>query len=135
MLRGVSLVARQAYCARFVPNVVARVSLAQRPVLRTFASRLTEADAAPIDRVQQITNKIREIPDIESKLNQFQTLLKDKGFSPNEPPSMLRLMSLLADKEVKACLKDLKQSLDDNGVEIRPEDYSMFLQMYGLDKQ
>lgn len=135
MLRGVSVVARQVYCVKFVPRVGSRIAVAaQRPILRTFASRLTEADA-PIDRVQQITNKIREIPDIESKLNQFQTLLKDKGFSPNEPPSMLRLMSLLADKEVKACLKDLKQSLDDNGVEIRPEDYSVFLKMYGLDKQ
>lgn len=104
-------------------------------ISRTYASRLTDSEASDTDRVQQITNKIREIPDIEIKLNHFQMLLKDKGFNAAEPPSMFKLMSLLADREVKNCLKDLKQALDDNGVEIKPEDYSVFLKMYGLDKQ
>lgn len=123
---------------RVVPRglTVARVPRVLPP--RRFASsgpgddKLTAEDA---DRVQQITNQIRQHPEIREKLDAFQDLLKAKGFNSNEPPSLFKLMGLLAQKDVKDAISSLKASLEKNGVKLGPEDLNAFMKIYGFDKQ
>lgn len=108
-----------------------------RPV-RFFASRVEEKVLLLAEaRVQEISLQIRENKEIRDNLDQFQRLLAEKGFDPktaSAPPSLFKLMGLLAQKDVKQAIEKLKDSLEKAGVKLTPEDLSAFMKMYGFDK-
>lgn len=120
--------------ARLVPRMPVRPV---QPV-RFLALNVEEKVLLPAEaRVQEISLQIRENKEIRDNLDDFQRLLAERGFDPktaSAPPSLFKLMGLLAQKDVKAAIEKLKESLEKAGVKLTPEDLNAFMKMYGFDK-
>lgn len=119
-------------------RILTRCTYPNPVATRSYASRLSEPEdlsGGEAQTVQALISKIRETPEIKDKLDNFQVLLRDKGFNTNEPPSLMKMMGLLAQKDVKDAISDLKSTLEDNGVKMGPEELSALMKLYGFDKQ
>ncbi|QBM90139.1 hypothetical protein METSCH_E03790 [Metschnikowia aff. pulcherrima] len=92
-----------------------------------FASNSPVADEAS---VAKLVGKLNENPEIREILEQFQVLLVSKGLNPEKPPSMMEVMRLFADKEVRELAGKLKAKFDDAGIQISPDQMSLFMGMF-----
>lgn len=119
----------------------ARVSAsALRPAarfLRVQPTKLTTftrfASISPSDDeagVRELIGKLNENPEIREILEQFQLLLVSKGLNPEKPPSMMEIMRLFADKEVRELAGKLKGKFDDAGIQISPDQLNLFMGMF-----
>lgn len=108
--------------ARFTP----RIATAQNTTVR-FASNSTGSEE---QKVQEIITKLSSNPEIREILNEFQNLLQSKGFNPEKPPSLMEMMRLFADKEVRALAGKLKGKFDEEGIAITPEQLNLFMGLF-----
>ncbi|CUM65089.1 uncharacterized protein PRCAT00002714001 [Priceomyces carsonii] len=102
-----------------------------RPVsLRRYASSLNNGDdfdGGQADRIEKIASTLRGNPEIRTLLEDFQTLLHDKGFRTDKAPSMVEMFKLMTEKDVKDHLTKLKDALDRADVKFSTEDIKAFM--------
>ncbi|GEQ66804.1 hypothetical protein JCM33374_g467 [Metschnikowia sp. JCM 33374] len=91
------------------------------------------ASNSPIDEevhVRELISKLHENPEIREILEQFQSVLLSKGLNPEKPPSMMEVMRLFADKEVRELAGKLKGKFDEAGIQISPDQMGSFMNMF-----
>lgn len=103
---------------------------------RSYASSSKlDGELVEEERVKKIISVFRENPEIKTVLDEFQKLLAEKGLQPDgNQPTMVQMMKILADKEVKTALMKLKGALDSANVQLTQEDLNAFMNLYGLKK-
>lgn len=79
------------------------------------------------EKLKEIVEKLRSNPEIAQILQEFQATIIDKGFDPLRPPSMMDMMRLFAQKEVREQAAKLKSKLDDAGIVLSPEHIGLFM--------
>ncbi|OBA22299.1 hypothetical protein METBIDRAFT_26273, partial [Metschnikowia bicuspidata var. bicuspidata NRRL YB-4993] len=80
--------------------------------------------------VRDLISKLNENPEIKEILALFQLLLVSKGLNPEKPPSMMEIMRLFADKEVREMAGKLKAKFDEAGIQISPDQMNLFMGMF-----
>lgn len=86
-------------------------------------------------RINDIAQKLRSNPEIKTLLEQFQEILVNNGFKPENPPSMFDMIRLLSKKDVKEHLLKLKAELDKANIQFGPEDIQSFMNFYNSQKK
>lgn len=97
-----------------------------------FASSSNENDFPDPDmmKIQDVVSKAQLNPVIRELLQDFQEIIKEKGFNPDEQPSMTQIMRLFADKEVRKLLLKLKDAFDEAGIKISPDEIGLFMKLF-----
>lgn len=90
--------------------------------------------AEQVQKVEQITQAFRQNPDIRKHLDRFQLLLASRGLDKGPPPSMFKMMLILAESEVREVVMDLKTALEEANILLLPSDIQAFMNMYGKSK-
>lgn len=79
------------------------------------------------EKLKEIVEKLRSNPEIAQILQEFQSTIIEKGFDPLRPPSMMEMMRLFAQKEVRELAAKLKTKLDEAGIVLSPEHIGLFM--------
>lgn len=87
------------------------------------------------EKAARIISVFRENPDIRASLEDLQSKLAKKGITPDgKQPSLMQMMKLLTDGEVKQSLMSFKSALDKSNIKIDQGDIDALMSMYGLKK-
>lgn len=78
------------------------------------------------EKLKEIVLKLQSDPEIVQILKDFQALLVEKGFDPLRP-SMMSMMRLMAQSDVREQAGKLKTKLDESGIVLSPEHISQFM--------
>lgn len=95
--------------------------------------------APPSDSQMEVMQKVRETvesnPQLMESLKELQEVIMGKGiFTPGKTPSMIQMMSLLADKEIRGRLMSFKDALEDSGIKLDSKDMSAFSAFFSNQK-
>ncbi|CCE82869.1 Piso0_002621 [Millerozyma farinosa CBS 7064] len=100
--------------------------------LKSSSRIFQESDS---EKAARIISVFRENPDIRASLEDLQSKLAKKGITPDgKQPSLMQMMKLLTDGEVKQSLIGFKAVLDKSNVKIDQGDIDALMSMYGLKK-
>lgn len=87
------------------------------------------------EKAARIISVFRENPEIRASLEDLQSKLAKKGITPDgKQPSLMQMMKLLTDGEVKQSLMGFKSALDKSNIKIDQGDIDALMSMYGLKK-
>lgn len=81
------------------------------------------------EKLKEIIQKLQADPEIVQILRDFQNLLVEKGFDPVKP-SMMQMMRLFAQSDVREQATKLKNKLDEAGINLSPEHISLFMKNF-----
>lgn len=108
-------------CIPRAPALVACIALHLTPALRQNST--TSRDDKSL---HDIVRKLSSDPEIKRNLQDFQALLVGKGFDPL-CLSMMQMMRLFAQPDVRDQAAKLKAKLDEYGINISPAHISQFM--------
>lgn len=133
MMAGLRLIRVQAYRAS---GCIGRNATSSFLLRRNYASWSNGDDQGhSVERVQQVVNLFRQNSELRELLDKFQKLLEAKGIMPDgKQPSVMLMLKILTDKEVRNSLKELKDVMDKEGIQLSKEDLNAFMSLYGLKK-
>lgn len=121
---------------RRIPTIAYRAPLVQNvhatPV-RTFFGG--SKDAANNETVEKFATALQENPRLGELLTGFSTMLADKGIPVGKPPSMIQMMSILKDKDIRDHLVELQKELVRADIKITQADLSALTDMFTKQMQ
>lgn len=121
---------------RRVPTVIYRAPRVQNavvaPVRTFFGGSKNEAND---DTVEKFATALQENPRLGELLSGFSTLLADKGIPVGKPPSMIQMMSMLKDKDIRDHLVELQEELVRADIKITQADLSALTDMFTKQMQ
>lgn len=82
-------------------------------------------------KIKQITTAYKKNPDIQRSLQKVKAMLDAKGFDGRSPPSVFKIMLLLAEKEMRDALSEVKSALERDNIELTASDVQAFMSYYG----
>lgn len=116
---------------------LSKVTVPSRTVPSGFVSIRKYSDYAPNDdetqRLNKLVTELKSNPKISEALEELQQLLVLKGFDPSTKPSMMKMMLILMDKEIKASITALKTQLEEAKISFSKEDVDTFMKLFGLN--
>lgn len=102
------------------------------PVRTFFGGSKNEAND---DTVEKFATALQENPRLGELLSGFSTLLADKGIPVGKPPSMIQMMSMLKDKDIRDHLVELQEELVRADIKITQADLSALTDMFTKQMQ
>lgn len=97
-----------------------------RPTVGQIGLRFQSSSNESEEKLREIVLKLKSDPEITQILQDFQALLVEKGFDPLRP-SMMSMMRLFAQSDVREQAAKLKTKLDEAGIVLSPEHISQFM--------
>lgn len=115
-----------------VPVPVLRSSQVVRSTIttRSFAT----SNDPESERLEKLITSLKSNPKIASELESFQQLLVSKGFETDKKPSMMQMMLIMTDKEIKSSIQRLKSELEAANISFTKEDVDIFMKLFGLNR-
>lgn len=114
-----------------------RIGVISRPRITAsvpISRRLFSTDAEDENaRLEKLVTDLRSNPKIATALENFQNLLVSKGFQPDKKPSMMQMMLILTDKEIKASIGDLRAQLEQANIKFSQKDVDAFMKLFGMN--
>ncbi|CAH2352513.1 uncharacterized protein, mitochondrial [[Candida] railenensis] len=117
-----------------VKSSARRSLVVPRPAGFQVSRRSFSSDAEDENkRLEKLVTDLRTNPKIASALENFQELLVSKGFQPDKKPSMMQMMSILTDKEIKSSISDLRAQLEEANIKFTQKDVDAFMKLFGMN--
>lgn len=113
-------------------QVIPRATLTRLPTItpcRTFFGG-SNNDAANSDTVEKFAKALQDNPNLLELLTGFSKILADKGIASGQPPTMMQMMSILRDKEIRDHLTLLQEELTRSNIKITQGDLSALTDLY-----
>lgn len=88
------------------------------------------------ERIKRFGDVLKANPELSQLLDGFQTLLVEKGIqTAGKPPSLTQMMKMLADKDIRDHLSQLKDCLERSDVKINQQDLNALTDFYLAQKK
>lgn len=101
-----------------------------------FASSLKTPegeDLTPhLQRMAELQESVINAPEVKELLKEFRDLMVKKGFNAEAPPSIMQMVKLMADSDIRNHLGKIQEAFDKAGIKIGPEDFKTFSKMWKM---
>ncbi|KAG7193548.1 uncharacterized protein KQ657_000617 [Scheffersomyces spartinae] len=85
-----------------------------------------------LQRMAELQESVLKAPEVKELLKEFRDLMIKKGFNTEASPSLMQMVKLMADSEVRNHLGRIQEAFDKAGIKISPEDFKTFSKMWKM---
>lgn len=89
-------------------------------------------------KVQKLMEEIHSHPSIVESLEKLNTVMREKKLidpESNEPPSIMQMVKLMMDKDVREAMQGFKSEMEKSGIQLGPDQLGPLMKVLGIEKK
>ncbi|QEU59205.1 hypothetical protein KDRO_B04710 [Kluyveromyces lactis] len=89
-------------------------------------------------KVQKLMDEIHSHPSIVESLENLNSIMREKKLidpESNEPPSIMQMVKLMMDKDIREAMQKFKSEMDKSGINLGPDQLGPLMKVLGIEKK